>query len=116
MYTQTARTEEKYKLKTRESQGRKILLYAIDIDGFEMKKIERVKKWEKRVKSIWQQQNQHQQPERVEATKKSQKCHTINVIGGTFYTFEQEERRNRRKNCVYFKTVARQRKISSFRK
>ena len=46
MYTETARTEEKYKLKKRESQGRKILLYAIDIDGFEMKKIERAKKWE----------------------------------------------------------------------
>jgi hypothetical protein len=44
-------------------------LYAIDIDGFEMKKIERAKKWEKRVKSIWQQQpaaSQASQPEEEE--------------------------------------------------
>jgi hypothetical protein len=33
------RTKEKYKLKKkRENQGRKMLLYVIDIDGFEMKK------------------------------------------------------------------------------
>lgn len=29
-----------------EAKEEKILLYAIDIDGFEMKKIERAKKWE----------------------------------------------------------------------
>lgn len=65
---QRKEAEEKYKLKKAESQGRKILLCAIDIDGFEMKKIERAKKWEKRVKSIWQQQ-----PEQLRQTKKKPK-------------------------------------------
>jgi hypothetical protein len=51
---------------------------------------------------------------RVEATKKTKNVIRLMSFGGTFYTHREAEQKGREvEKNVYFKTVARQRKISS---
>jgi hypothetical protein len=103
--TQTARTEEKYKLKKRAKEEK---CYCTSLTLMDLKwKNRESEKMGKRVKSIWQ-------PAAVAAAstawelrqrKKNQKCHTINVLGVLFIHTEEAEAAKTRgekwKKCIF---------------